>query len=153
MFVYLSFSVSFSFQRIAYAKSISHATMKENGTFKIRRINESAAVTSQIMAARAQAEAEEPSMMTVDEPSYSDGEGTILFVENLPAVNEDMKAFLHAHFNQYPGLRDVRLIPGRADIAFVEYQMAEQASKAKLELQDFDLGGGNKIKLSFAKKK
>merc|ERR1712184_118546 len=53
----------------------------------------------------------------------------ILFLTNLPEeTNETMLSML---FNQFPGFKEVRLVPGRHDIAFVEFENEMQSSAAR----------------------
>ncbi|KAL4068936.1 hypothetical protein V8B97DRAFT_2024590 [Scleroderma yunnanense] len=70
----------------------------------------------------------------------------ILFLQNLPEnVTKDQ---LMALFSQYPNLYEVRLIPTKKDIAFVEYMDEGSASVAKDALHNYKLDGENKIKAS-----
>ena len=77
----------------------------------------------------------------------------ILFLQNLPeTVTKDQ---LMALFSQYPNLYEVRLIPTKKDIAFVEFLDEGSATVAKDALHNYKLDGENKIKvrppaLSFA---
>jgi len=74
----------------------------------------------------------------------------ILFLQNLPeSVSKDQ---LMALFSQYPNLHEVRLIPTKKDIAFVEYMDEGSASVAKDALHNYKLDGENKIKITFARK-
>ncbi|KAF7965379.1 hypothetical protein HWV62_15897 [Athelia sp. TMB] len=74
----------------------------------------------------------------------------ILFLQNLPeSVNKEQ---LLALFTQYPNLHEVRLIPTKKDIAFVEYMDEASASVAKDALHNYKLDGENKIKITFARK-
>merc|ERR1712211_136624 len=59
----------------------------------------------------------------------------ILFVTNLPEETNEM--MLGMLFNQFPGFKEVRLVPGRADIAFVEFESAEQSTAGRDALQGF----------------
>jgi len=53
----------------------------------------------------------------------------ILFIENLPdQVNEMMLSML---FQQFPGFKEVRLVPGKSGIAFVEFESEAQSGVAK----------------------
>merc|ERR1712226_497470 len=61
----------------------------------------------------------------------------ILFVTNLPEETNEM--MLGMLFNQFPGFKEVRLVPGRADIAFVEFEGAEQSTSARDALQGFKI--------------
>uniref|UniRef100_UPI00398E9615 U1 small nuclear ribonucleoprotein A n=1 Tax=Pristiophorus japonicus TaxID=55135 RepID=UPI00398E9615 len=74
----------------------------------------------------------------------------ILFLTNLPEeTNELMLSML---FNQFPGFKEVRLVPGRHDIAFVEFDNEVQAGAARDALQGFKITQSNAMKISFAKK-
>ena len=69
----------------------------------------------------------------------------ILFLQNLPeTVTKDQ---LNALFTQYPNLHEVRLVPSKKDIAFVEYLDEESATVAKDALHNYKLDGENKIKV------
>ncbi|KAF9553823.1 RNA-binding domain-containing protein [Agrocybe pediades] len=74
----------------------------------------------------------------------------ILFLQNLPeSVTKDQ---LIALFSQYPNLHEVRLIPTKKDIAFVEFLDEGSAGVAKDALHNYKLDGENKIKITFARK-
>lgn len=74
----------------------------------------------------------------------------ILFLTNLAEdTNEMMLSML---FNQFPGFKEVRLVPGRHDIAFVEFENEFQAGTAKNSLQGFKLTPTNSMNITFAKK-
>lgn len=73
----------------------------------------------------------------------------ILFLQNLPEnVSKDQ---LMALFAQYPNLHEVRLIPTKKDIAFVEFLDEASATVAKDALHNYKLDGENKIKVRFAR--
>lgn len=68
----------------------------------------------------------------------------ILFLQNLPeSVTKDQ---LNALFSPYPNLHEVRLVPSKKDIAFVEYLDEGSATVAKDALHNYKLDGENKIK-------
>jgi len=74
----------------------------------------------------------------------------ILFLQNLPeSVTKDQ---LMALFSQYANLHEVRLIPMKKDIGFVEYLDEGSATVAKDALHNYKLDGENKIKITFARK-
>ncbi|TFK19674.1 RNA-binding domain-containing protein [Coprinopsis marcescibilis] len=74
----------------------------------------------------------------------------ILFLQNLPeSVTKDQ---LETLFSQYPNLYEVRLIPTKKDIAFVEFSDEGSAGTAKDALHNYKLDGENKIKITFARK-
>jgi U2 small nuclear ribonucleoprotein B'' len=74
----------------------------------------------------------------------------ILFLTNLP--DETNEAMLTLLFNQFPGFKEVRLIPGRSDIAFVEFENEYFAGTAKEALNGFSLSPTHKMRITFAKK-
>jgi RNA recognition motif-containing protein len=74
----------------------------------------------------------------------------ILFIENLPEqVNEMMLSML---FQQFPGYKEVRLVPGKAGIAFVEFESEMQSGVAMGGLQNFKITPQNLMKVSYAKR-
>jgi len=74
----------------------------------------------------------------------------ILFLTNLP--EETTEIMLQMLFNQFPGFKEVRLVPGRHDIAFVEFENEGQSTSAKETLAGFKITPNNAMKISFAKK-
>ena len=50
------------------------------------------------------------------------------------------------HWHRYPNLHEVRLIPQKKDIAFIEFMDEGSASIAKDALHNYKLDGENKIK-------
>jgi U2 small nuclear ribonucleoprotein B'' len=90
----------------------------------------------------------------------------ILFLQNLPeSVTKDQLLALFAQLryssapmsipyadivaHRYPNLHEVRLIPTKKDIAFVEYIDEGSAGVAKDSLHNYKLDGENKIKVIF----
>ncbi|CAF4358045.1 unnamed protein product, partial [Adineta steineri] len=73
----------------------------------------------------------------------------ILFVSNIQDANESMLTTL---FKAYNGFREVRLIPGRDGIAFVEFDLEHQAAMAKDGLQGFKVTPDKEMMITFAKK-
>lgn len=73
----------------------------------------------------------------------------ILFLENVPEdSNEGMLSIL---FQQYPGFSEVRLVPQRAGIAFVEFESDAQAGVALQALQGFKVATDKPLRITFAK--
>lgn len=66
----------------------------------------------------------------------------ILFVQNLPE-DYDVDG-LTAIFGRFEGFREVRLVPGRRGIAFVEYEAEAGAISAKESTSGMGLGGESK---------
>ncbi|XP_040262116.1 U1 small nuclear ribonucleoprotein A [Bufo bufo] len=91
-----------------------------------------------------------PGQMAPMQPLSENPPNHILFLTNLPEeTNELMLSML---FNQFPGFKEVRLVPGRHDIAFVEFDNEVQAAAARESLQGFKITQSNSMKISFAKK-
>ncbi|KAG6460338.1 hypothetical protein O3G_MSEX011913 [Manduca sexta] len=74
----------------------------------------------------------------------------ILFLTNLPDETSEM--MLSMLFNQFPGFKEVRLVPNRHDIAFVEFGNEMQSAAAKEALQGFKITPTHAMKITFAKK-
>lgn len=55
-------------------------------------------------------------------------------------------------FFSVPGFKEVRLVPGRHDIAFVEFENELQSAAARDALQGFKITPTHSMKISFAKK-
>ena len=55
-------------------------------------------------------------------------------------------------FVRFPGYKEVRLIEGRHDIAFVEFASEEEAAAARDALQGFRISPQHLMKIEFAKK-
>ncbi|KAF9484917.1 RNA-binding domain-containing protein [Pholiota conissans] len=91
-----------------------------------------------------------PKRPTVQMPDEYLPPNKILFLQNLP--ESVTKEQLIALFSQYPNLHEVRLIPTKRDIAFVEFLDEGSAGVAKDALHNYKLDGENKIKITFARK-
>ncbi|XP_036011331.1 U1 small nuclear ribonucleoprotein A-like [Mus musculus] len=91
-----------------------------------------------------------PGQMPHAQPLSENPPNHILFLTNLPEeTNELMLSML---FTQFPGFKEVRLVPGRHDIDFVEFDNEVQAGAARDVLQGFKITQNNAMKISFAKK-
>lgn len=73
----------------------------------------------------------------------------ILFVQNLP--DEITVDIMQAIFARYKGFKEVRMVPGRAGIAFVEYADDENAIVAREGTGGMTLSG-QQLKVSYGKK-
>jgi len=73
----------------------------------------------------------------------------ILFIQNLPdtTTKEDLEEL----FKPYANLHDVRMIPGRKGIAFVEFIDEGSSGVAKDALHNHKVDDDHKMKVSFAK--
>ncbi len=149
--------------RIQYAKETSDIIAKRNGTYVERPKKDPNAV-----AASKKDKKKEAGAATIAPPGTNgtaattgtdvtagSGSGTeapnkILFLVNLPE-NTD-QTMLQLLFQPFAGFKEVRLVPGRADIAFVEFENEQLSTMAKDALQGFKMGPNNSIKITYAKK-
>lgn len=70
----------------------------------------------------------------------------VLFVQNLPegTTQDDLREV----FEQHAGLTEIRTIPSKKDIAFVEFADEATATVAKEALHNFKIDGETKMKVS-----
>lgn len=54
--------------------------------------------------------------------------------------------------SRFPGLKDIRLVPNRAGIAFVEFESEELAAPARIALNNFKITPEQHMKVDYAKK-
>ncbi len=139
-------------QRIAYAHSKSDAIAKLDGSYREDEVEErkrrrrEARVEEQAAAASVPKGAPGASGVAAKAPQ---GPNCTLFVENLPQeTNEGMLLLV---FQKFPGLKEVRLVPHRPGICFVEYDNEGGARAALQGLQGFKLATDKPMQLSFAK--
>jgi len=74
----------------------------------------------------------------------------ILFVQNLP--EECTPLMLSMLFQQFPGFKEARLVPGKPGIAFVEFETDMMAGVAMNALNNFKITHQNLMQISYAKK-
>lgn len=74
----------------------------------------------------------------------------ILFVENLPEQTTEL--MLSMLFQQYTGFKEVRTVPGKHGVAFVEFDNETDAGAAMTGLQHFKITPTNLMVISYAKK-
>ncbi|KAL7403712.1 hypothetical protein ABVT39_004023 [Epinephelus coioides] len=140
--------------RIQYAKTDSEVIAKVKGTYgdkekkkdKKKKAQEQPAVSLMKKPAAASAAPVHSAAVQVPDnpPNY------ILFLNNLPEETNEM--MLSMLFNQFPGFKEVRLVPGKHDIAFVEFESDTQAGVAKDALQGFRITATCAMKITYAKK-
>ena len=128
--------------RIQYAKTESDLITKQRGTFVQRPPKPKLEVKKKERPTTNQAAAMQDVMD--QEPNK------ILFLTGLP--EETNEAMLTILFNQFTGFKEVRLIPGRSDIAFVEFENEFLSGTAKEALNGFTLSPTHKMRITFAKK-
>ncbi|XP_011180008.1 U1 small nuclear ribonucleoprotein A [Zeugodacus cucurbitae] len=137
--------------RIAYSKTDSDIVAKIKGTFKERPKKVKPPKPAQATEDKkdkkkkaSNAENTNPNTQTEQPPNQ------ILFLTNLPEETNEM--MLSMLFNQFPGFKEVRLVPNRHDIAFVEFATELQSNAAKEALQGFKITPSHAMKITFAKK-
>ncbi|KYO23719.1 U2 small nuclear ribonucleoprotein B'' [Alligator mississippiensis] len=147
--------------RIQYAKTDSDVISKMRGTFadkekrkekkKAKSLEQSANAANKKVAQGAtqnstnvQGTSSQNQQVPDNPPNY------ILFLNNLPEETNEM--MLSMLFNQFPGFKEVRLVPGRHDIAFVEFENEGQAGAARDALQGFKITPSHAMKITYAKK-
>jgi len=74
----------------------------------------------------------------------------VLFVENLPEQANDL--MLGMLFQQFQGFKEVRMVPGKQGIAFVEFETEADATVAMAGLQHFKVTPTHLMVISYAKK-
>ncbi|XP_071369323.1 U2 small nuclear ribonucleoprotein B'' [Centroberyx affinis] len=139
--------------RIQYAKTDSEVIAKVRGTYgdkdkkkeKKKKAQELVTNVTKKPAAGAPTPAHAPAVQVPDNPP-----NYILFLSNLPEETNEM--MLSMLFNQFPGFKEVRLVPGKHDISFVEFESDAQAGVAKDALQGFRITATCAMKITYAKK-
>ncbi|XP_022616336.1 U2 small nuclear ribonucleoprotein B'' [Seriola lalandi dorsalis] len=139
--------------RIQYAKTDSEVIAKVKGTYgdkekkkeKKKKAQEPAASLMKKPAVGSAAPVLSPAVQVPDNPP-----NYILFLSNLPEETNEM--MLSMLFNQFPGFKEVRLVPGKHDISFVEFESDTQAGVAKDALQGFRITATCAMKITYAKK-
>lgn len=74
----------------------------------------------------------------------------ILFIQNVPPSLSP--SALPDLFRRFPGFQDLRSIPNRPDVAFVEYENEAQAGAARQVLDKTEILPGHFIRVSFARR-
>ncbi|NXL84909.1 RU2B protein, partial [Alectura lathami] len=144
--------------RIQYAKTDSDIISKMRGTFadnkkrkekkKAKSLEQSA--NKKIIQGATQNSASAPGTSPQNQQVPDNPPNYILFLNNLPEETNEM--MLSMLFNQFPGFKEVRLVPGRHDIAFVEFENECQAGAARDALQGFKITPSHAMKITYAKK-
>eukprot|EP00730_Choanoeca_flexa_P012407 TRINITY_DN4232_c0_g1_i1.p1 TRINITY_DN4232_c0_g1~~TRINITY_DN4232_c0_g1_i1.p1 ORF type:complete len:225 (+),score=46.58 TRINITY_DN4232_c0_g1_i1:117-791(+) len=144
---------------IQFAKSKSYATMKEEGSLskhlaqkrkgKLPNNGKTVAATTKSSDGQPAAKAPKLSNGTADHGG-SDVPNAIVYCSNLP--DEASEEMLQMLFGQVPGLKEVRQIEGRPDIAFVEFETEAQATMAVSALNGFKVDETHNMAVSYAKK-
>jgi len=148
--------------RITFSRSKSHVFSKKDGTFwtkgKAEKRKAEEARKKQIATKQARKEAPAKETNGHSEPVASaapisnkeeEPTNSILFLSNLP--DETTQMMLSMLFQEMPGFKDVRLVEGRADIGFVEFDTPSQAQVAKDQLDGFKITPEKAMVIKYAK--
>ncbi|KAJ8328544.1 hypothetical protein, variant [Batrachochytrium dendrobatidis JEL423] len=149
--------------QIAYAKTKSNAVKNRDGSYSKRSRaaaiemngNESDASDDDTLHKRQRGD-EYDSVTTGrhlkdnEEEMEEDDTNAILFVSQLPSsVTEESLSTL---FAQNEGFKEVRIVPGRPDIAFVEYASSAQADQARMVLNGCQITPDQAMRVEFARR-
>lgn len=140
--------------RIQYCKTDSDLIAKVKGTFQERPKRPKMPKTDESRKKKAK-EVSRPGAVGIaggllNNVNVEQPPNQILFLTNLPDETSEM--MLSMLFNQFPGFKEVRLVPNRHDIAFVEFANEMQSAAAKEALQGFKITPTHAMKITFAKK-
>ncbi|XP_044735849.1 U1 small nuclear ribonucleoprotein A [Chrysoperla carnea] len=138
--------------RIQYAKTDSDIIAKSKGTFQERpkRVKPTPLKDDEHVSSKKKRKSKDPAAKAAANANAEQPPNQILFLTNLPDETSEM--MLSMLFNQFPGFKEVRLVPNRHDIAFVEFENELQSGAAKDALQGFKITPSHAMKISFAKK-
>lgn len=130
--------------RVMYAKSKSDMVAKKDGSFKAREKK------ARPEGATAPMETDKPKAVAPAPVDVNMTPSSILFAQNLPADCTD--AALSILFKVHSGFKEVRMVPGKPGIAFVEFTDEHAAATALQGLNGFKLTPTDVMALSFAKR-
>lgn len=131
--------------RISFAKTESDVITKAKGTFvpREKRPRQQPEVPAQQPKLIAEAP-RPPKKQNTNPPS------NVLFAQELP--DECTDSMLTLLFQQYTGFKEVRMVPGKKGIAFIEFADDVQASLALQSLENYKLTPTQTLNLTFAKR-
>ncbi|XP_062947064.1 U2 small nuclear ribonucleoprotein B''-like [Cynocephalus volans] len=140
--------------QIQYEKTFSDIISKMHGAFadkKKAKIVEETATTANKKAGQGTPNSANTQGNSIPNPQVPDyPPNYILFLNNLPEETNEM--MLSMPFNAFPGFKEVCLVLGRHDIAFVEFENDGQTGAAKDVLQGFKITPSHAMKITHAKK-
>ncbi|EPB68947.1 hypothetical protein ANCCEY_11954 [Ancylostoma ceylanicum] len=131
--------------RIQYAREDSDVIAKAKGTYVERAVRAPVRTQKKKKGAKGAGGGRGPGGEDGPAPPNK-----ILFCTNLP--DEATTDMLQILFNQFPGLKDIRLVPNRSGIAFVEFESEELAAPARIALNNFKITPEQQMKVDYAKK-
>ncbi|KAJ3196023.1 U2 small nuclear ribonucleoprotein B'' [Irineochytrium annulatum] len=134
---------------IQYARDTNYIFAEQNGTLeqqKKRRAEEKARKALEPKKPKLEASLGSTGWFPGGAPMPAEflPPNSTLFIENLPP--ETTQQILNDLFNQFPGFKEVRIVPGKSDIAFVEYDTEAQSTYAKQQLNLYKITPDREIK-------
>uniref|UniRef100_A0A1I7YN92 U2 small nuclear ribonucleoprotein B n=1 Tax=Steinernema glaseri TaxID=37863 RepID=A0A1I7YN92_9BILA len=140
--------------RIHFAKEDSDLIAKAKGTYVERQKKQySRPVEKKKKKPAASSAARKPASaagVMTEAPRTAAPPNKILFCTNLPP--ETTEQMLQLLFSQFPGLKDIRLVPNRTDIAFIEFEDETTATTAKQSLHNFKITPSQQMQVEYANK-
>ncbi|EGD74546.1 hypothetical protein PTSG_05910 [Salpingoeca rosetta] len=136
--------------KIAYAKSKSIASMKEDGTYQRYLAKQRKKTSGRDEEEPATKAARTETGRRAMDESGDAGTNKILYVSHLPPTAT--KSDVHNLFAKFEGLVEVRMVDGRPDMCFVEYETARASAVAMQNLDGFSMGEDNTLSVTYAKK-
>ncbi|KAI1710604.1 RNA recognition motif domain-containing protein [Ditylenchus destructor] len=134
--------------RIQFAKEDSDIIAKAKGTY-VERPKKNIATQKKKKKVEVAPKKTKASVKTEEGgPHKAAPPNKILFVTNLP--EETTEQMLRLVFQSFLGLRDIRQVPNRTDIAFVEFETDTEATAAKKALNNFKITPNHAIKVEYA---
>ncbi|KAH7820146.1 U2 small nuclear ribonucleoprotein B'' [Monocercomonoides exilis] len=136
---------------IAYSKSQSYATMREEGLDPLwmeRMVQSEQRILSLLESVKPQ-NSSEASSSTSSSSVPTIPPNKVIFVQGLSPLRTESN--LVALFSKYPGFVEVRLAPTQKEVAFVEYQTIEQSTRAIGGLDGYVMEDGSTLRLSYQK--
>lgn len=141
--------------RITFAKSKSHCFAKKDGSFwskgkaEKRKLEENRKKQQAAKQVRREIPVAETNGNSSHDKEEEEATNNILFLSNLP--DETTQMMLSMLFREMTGFKDVRLVEGRADIGFVEFDTPSQAQVAKDQLNGFKITPEKAMVITYAK--
>lgn len=137
--------------RVAFGKTKSDVVAKRDGTYVKREKRKRPAPpgpkeTPAVAASSNGTQLAKKALME----SVNTTPSNVLFAQELPDDCTDM--MLAILFQQYSGFKEVRMVPGKKGIAFVEFTDEMQAGVALQGLNNFKISPEATMQLSFAKR-
>ncbi|KAJ1457438.1 hypothetical protein M885DRAFT_514979 [Pelagophyceae sp. CCMP2097] len=137
--------------RIAFAKTKSDVCSKADGTFVQREKRARPEPPTEKKPKQPRTEnGAPPAAPKVLMDAVNMTPSNVLFAQNLPDDCTDIA--LSILFQQHAGFKEVRMVPGKKGIAFVEFTDEIQAGLALTVLNNFKLTQTDLLQLSFAKR-